>query len=81
MVTQVGDIDYDTISCLPLHYTYMLIRDNPDVKAIFVVRLPISRMISHYKYSIEVCKSVGFESISQAVNWALRQGRNAFCLV
>jgi len=50
----------------------MFLRDNPDIKAIFVVRNPITRLLSHYKFSIGECKKEGLMTASEAVHWALR---------
>lgn len=55
-------------------------RDNPNVKAIFVIRLPISRMMSHYKFSMDVCKSVGLITVNTALQWALKEGMSEHLL-
>lgn len=53
---------------------FYLQRDNAKVKTIFVVRDPISRMESHFRYSLGMFKSIGFETVDSVVSFALKQG-------
>ena len=44
-----------------------MLRDNPNIKAIFVLRPPISRLISHYKFGYSILVTKGFTTIDLAV--------------
>lgn len=51
---------------------YFLQQDNPSVKSIFVVRRPISRTESHFRYSLGLFTSLGFDTVDKAIAFALR---------
>lgn len=59
------------------HY---LQRDNANVKSIFVVREPISRMESHFRFSLGLFKSLGFDTVDSAVAFALKNGSHLHSL-
>ena len=53
---------------------YYLQQDNPHIKSIFVIRNPIRRLESHFRFSLGKMKSIGFMTIDEMVIFALRNG-------
>lgn len=51
---------------------FYLRRDNPNIKSIFIVRRPISRLESHFRYSLGVMRTLGYDTVDKAVAYALR---------
>jgi len=51
---------------------FYLQKDNAHIKSIFVIRNPISRLESHFRFSLSLMKSLGFDLVDKAVVYALR---------
>ena len=51
---------------------FYLQRDNSHIKSIFIVRDPISRLESHFRFSLRLMKSLGYDTVDKAVAYALR---------
>jgi hypothetical protein len=53
-----------------------LVNDNPDIKAIFVIRDPITRALSHHRFSYAALKSKGLSKMNDIVSMALNDSVN-----
>lgn len=56
---------------------WTLCSDNPNIKAIFVIRDPVDRFISHYKFTVDQCKQYGLGNVPEAVEYLFRNGNNS----
>lgn len=70
-----GKLKRSTSSILLFLIFHLISSDNPSLKAVFVVRDPIDRFISHYKFSVDQCKRNGLQSVSEAIDYLL-DGKN-----
>jgi hypothetical protein len=54
-----------------------LFRDNPSIKAVFVVRDPIERFVSHFKFTIGDCQANGLQTPSDVVDYLFHRSNNS----
>lgn len=68
-----GTVTYSLLQGVPIK----LKRDNPNIKAIFVVRDPVHRFISHFKFSIEECRKNGIPDVLDAIEHLFARDQNS----
>lgn len=69
-------VTYSTNFDVPFYFQ----RDNPNIKTIFAVRDPISRLESHFRFSLGLMRSLGFDTVDKAVSYLLRSDSSLHAL-